>query len=69
MTVRDLIDALMEFPGDLPVVVEGYEAGYDDCTGAERMRVRLNVYTEWYFGKHASAGDDDTDATEVVCVG
>ena len=30
LTVKDLIEALAEYPPDIRVVVNGYEAGFDD---------------------------------------
>jgi len=29
-TVSDLIEALKEFPGDMPVLVSGYNSGFDN---------------------------------------
>ena len=54
MTVAELMEFLSEYPPELRVVVTGYEDGYDDV---ERERtsvheIRLDVNTEWYYGRH-----------------
>jgi len=41
MTVDDLIAALRTFRGDLEVVVQGYEEGWDPLLKAEVIKVRL----------------------------
>ena len=41
MTVEELIRLLATFPGDLRVVVNGYEEGYDDLSPSESTGRRL----------------------------
>jgi hypothetical protein len=54
LTVRTLIRLLAEYPPDLRVVVEGYEAGYDDLSKGrlQRVRIALGVGEEWWVGEH-----------------
>lgn len=54
MTVSELIQLLGAYPGDMRVVVSGYEEGYDDVS-AERVDVRkiwLNGGIHEWQGKH-----------------
>lgn len=54
LTVRMLIRLLSEHPPDLRVVVDGYEAGYDDLSAGQlqRVRIALGVGEEWWVGDH-----------------
>lgn len=54
MTVAELQKLLAQHPPDLPVMVDGYEAGYDDLAADQiaRRQVQLNVNGEWYYGQH-----------------
>lgn len=54
MTVSELIRLLGAYPGDMRVVVNGYEEGYDDVS-AERVcvtRIWLNGGIHEWQGKH-----------------
>lgn len=76
MRVKELIEVLSQFDPELPVVVSGYEDGFNDVTEVKPLTIRLNVYQDWYYGAHA-AGDDAEiqrlmpDALEVsaICLG
>ena len=54
MTVQELIELLATYPGDLRVVVNGYEDGFDDLSPDKLsiVRIALNTGTESYVGKH-----------------
>lgn len=51
-TVAELIKKLAGLPQDLPVVLEGYEGGYNHCLSFETLELALNVYAEDYYGNH-----------------
>lgn len=63
MFVAELIAKLLEFPQDLPVVVDGYEDGLDDIDTVELVDMgkddnwdsERNDKITWYYGKHVSA--------------
>ncbi|NBD34375.1 MAG: hypothetical protein GVY30_00065 [Chloroflexi bacterium] len=38
ITVKELIAQLLEFDGETPVVVDGYEGGYDDALHTRNLR-------------------------------
>jgi len=51
-TVAELIKKLAILPENLPVVLEGYEGGYNHCLSFETLELALNVYNEDYYGNH-----------------
>lgn len=52
LTVADLIKKLQTLPQDLPVVLEGYEGGYNHELSFEQIEVALYVHSEDYLGNH-----------------
>ena len=58
MTVQQLIEMLSQIEDQqTTVLVKGYEGGVDDIVMSkddtpETLTVRLNVNTEWYYGRH-----------------
>lgn len=54
MTIAELQELLAQHPPDLTVMVDGYEAGYDDLAADQiaLRQVQLNVNSEWYYGQH-----------------
>ena len=54
MTVSELIETLKAHPGDLRVVVNGYEEGYDDLSPGQISvrRIALNTGVEDWEGQH-----------------
>lgn len=54
MTVQELIDALSQFPPETPVVVRGYESGYNDVHDVTEENIQIGVNTTWYYGAHGT---------------
>jgi hypothetical protein len=52
MNVKELIEKLSHFDPELMVIVSGYEGGVDEVNNVGKVNVKLNVNTEWYYGKH-----------------
>lgn len=54
LTVEELIRVLSRYPSDLRVVVDGYEAGYDDLSEGwmQRIRIALDVGEADWVGDH-----------------
>ena len=77
MTVNDLIIKLREMPEDMPVVVRGYEGGYDDINGVKMLKLNLNPnawnpsYKDyfWYLGvyEHINA-ESEGDSFDAVFI-
>jgi len=73
MTVAQLIESLKNYPSDLPVVVSGYEGGYNDVDSFENIKIVRDFNKEWYYGKHEDVADiyDEeliNNAVEALCV-
>jgi len=73
MTVAQLIESLKNYPSDLPVVVSGYEGGYNDVDAFETIKIIRDHNKEWYYGKHEDVADiyDEeliNNAVEALCV-
>ena len=66
MTVSELIKTLKAHPGDLRVVVDGYEDGYDDLAPRQisNVRIALNTGVHDWEGRHGEPGDAPGDAAE-----
>ena len=70
MTVSELIETLKAHPGDLRVVVNGYEEGFDDLSPGQISvrRIALNTGVEDWEGEHGeadhiSAGSETSETT------
>jgi hypothetical protein len=73
MNVGQLIEQLKNYPSDLPVVVSGYEGGYNDFDTFETIKIVRDHNKEWYYGKHEDVADiyDEElikNAVEALCV-
>ncbi|CAB4125343.1 hypothetical protein UFOVP54_115 [uncultured Caudovirales phage] len=80
MTVRELIESLSKIQDqDIRVMTKGYEGGVDDIVignGIDNntivipapIDIALNVYTEWYYGRHERVNDmrEDMDRYHIV---
>ena len=68
MTVRELIDLLGGYPGDVRVVVNGYEEGYDDLSPRQIsiVPIALNTGVHDWEGRHGEADCTPRDAAEPV---
>jgi hypothetical protein len=52
MTIAELIEALSQFDPSTPVVVSGYEGGYNDIMEVKKTEIQLNVNRMWFYGAH-----------------
>ena len=52
MTVAELMERLKAFDPNLPVVVAGYEGGFNDLSYVEPVLLTRNVHEEWFYGAH-----------------
>lgn len=62
MTVSELIEQLKEYPGDMRVLVPGYEGGYNDSgLKTEEIVFNFSKNDAWYYGPHECVRFADTD--------
>ena len=59
MNVKQLIEKLQGYDPELMVIVSGYEGGVNQAEHAGQVKIKLNTYTEWYYGKHEVTDRDD----------
>ena len=52
MTVHALIQILTEMPQDALIVIDGYEGGVNEVSEVSNVKIKCNVNTGWYDGKH-----------------
>lgn len=52
MKAKDLIALLSQMPADLDVVIKGYEGGVDDVVNVKLVKIKKDVNSEWYYGRH-----------------
>jgi hypothetical protein len=64
MTVQELCDRLSQFPPDTPVVIKGYEGGFN-VKDVEPLDIQLNVNTLWFYGAHG-ANDHQNNPIEGI---
>ena len=59
MKVSTLIKKLQKLDQNAPVLVRGYEGGYNDIKGVTKRRLIKNFNEgTWYYGKHEDAAAD-----------
>jgi len=54
MTIAELIEALSQFDPSTPIVVSGYEGGYNDVIKVTKTSIQLNVNRLWFYGAHGT---------------
>lgn len=69
MTAKELIDALSRYAPDTPIMVEGYEGGYDDLESENMfiIGVKTNRHVGvWIYGDHEHAEEEEPDLYALV---
>lgn len=73
MTVEELMEQLKNLPAETPVLVEGYETGYDDIVELRPLEVfRYRNAQEWdgeYQTKNEHSGQGSKVAPAVAILG
>ena len=53
MKIAELIQIFSQYGPNLPIVIKGYEGGYNDLSVIEEITLELNANTKyWYYGAH-----------------
>ena len=65
-TVEQLINVLKEMPQDLPVVVSGYENGYENFFQPSIMKMRHEPENTYYDGEFQKADRGDNNTFDAV---
>lgn len=65
-TVAQLIEVLRTLPQDLPVLVSGYESGYENFHHPEIAELKHVPENMYYDGEFQAAEPDDAEPIEAV---
>ena len=65
MKVKELIEELKKLDPELMVVVDGYEGGVSELNTCGETTVKLDVNSEWWYGKHEECDPSYDDAVTV----
>lgn len=60
-TVSNLIEALKSMPQDLPILVNGYEGGYENFHQPSVMTLKHQPDNPWYDGEFQNVYEEDKD--------
>lgn len=52
MKTKELLEILSQMPADADVVVKGYEGGVDGVVNVKLVKIKSDVHSEWYYGRH-----------------
>ena len=55
MTKSELIELLKPYPGDIKILVDGYEDGFDDVNSFQEIEVELLEGKSTYNGKYVKS--------------
>jgi len=66
LTVGDLIKILASLPQDIPILVSGYESGYENFLQPTVVRLTHRPDNPYYDGEYQVAGKDDQKWIEGV---
>jgi hypothetical protein len=72
MTIQELITALSQYDPNTPVVISGYEGGYNDVSIIQEKTMQLNVNNRHYYGAHDCVKGlivPDKPMVKVICLG
>jgi hypothetical protein len=73
VTIKELIETLSKFDSDTPVVIRGYEAGYNDVSIVEPLTMQHKVNEKHhYYGAHGCVKGlivPDKPMTDVIYLG
>ena len=62
MNIRELKNILAHYPEDMPVIVAGYEGGYNDLSAVRHISILRDTHSESYMGQHDDAPNTAPDA-------
>jgi hypothetical protein len=66
MTVQELQRLLSTLPPTMPVMIPGYEGGYDDIKNHEVVGMNLDRNVDWWYGRHELSDDAPPDTTALI---
>lgn len=68
MTIRELIEALKQFPVDMMVLTDGYESGYETIRCPKVIEVKHEPEKPYYDGEYQIAEEKDSSSIKAVAI-
>jgi hypothetical protein len=68
MTVKELKNALKQFPEELIVLTDGYEDGYEKIVNPKIIDVTHQINNPYYSGEYKLKEEKDTDLIKAVAI-
>ncbi|MBL4760956.1 MAG: hypothetical protein JKY80_08960 [Mariprofundaceae bacterium] len=65
-TVATLIEALKAFPQDTPIVVSGYESGYENTMPLKLIKLEQNKENKYWDGEFQEITEESEHTLDVV---
>ena len=68
MTIRELIEALKQFPIDMMVLTNGYEIVYEEIRCPKVIEVKHEQENRYYDGEYQIAEEKDSTSIKAVAI-
>ena len=68
MKVQELIEALKQFPGDMLVLTDGYEGGFEEIRFPKIVEVKHEPKKPYYEGEYQDAEEKSGASMKAVVV-
>ena len=68
MKVKELIEALKQFPGDLPVLTDGYATGFEEIRSPKTIEVKHEPQKPYYEGEYQDAEEKSGPSIKAVVI-
>jgi len=68
MTIKELIETLRQFPGDMMVLTDGYETGYEEIYYPQIIEVRHEPENPYYDGEYQIAEKKDANPIKAIAI-
>ena len=65
-TIANLIEILREFPQDLPVLVSGYENGFENPLAPEKIKLEYKPENQHWAGEFQKAEEENKETFDAV---
>lgn len=69
MNVHELIEALKQFPGDMLVLTDGYETGFEEIRPPKIMKVKHEQQKPSYDGEYQDTEEKSGNSIRAVVIG
>lgn len=69
MKVRELIEALKQFPGDMLVLTDGYETGFEEIRSPQIFEVKHESQKPSYDGEYQDTEKEAGGSIKAVVIG